>query len=334
MPCAEGSMPYTSGLSSYRDTCCSVIRSMSRHRFGGGAPARSHLCTACNETPQRRAISTVPAVPSLATVSAAFTARCMGDSFINNKSEWAMEQLNHRFIYKVNPGVVHPAGNALDNQPMVSEVGQVIRDALRVERRTQAWLAEECGVSENAVSKWIRTGKISRENLARLSKALRLPIDSLVQGYPGPTVVKDGVGAYTARPAGVPVISWVQAGHWADMDDGSPLDAAEEWLPCPAPHGPRAFALRVRGESMYNPHGRPSFQDGDLIFVDPDKAVENKSLVIVRLHDSNEATFKQLVIDGPHSYLKALNPGWPTPMIEVNHTASVCGVVIFKGEQL
>lgn len=259
----------------------------------------------------------------------------MGDSVINNTSEWAMEQLNHRFTREVNPRFVPLDGDALDNQPMVSAVGHVLREALRAEHRTQAWLAEECGVSENAVSKWIRTGKISRENLAKISKALRLPIGSLVPGYLAPAVIKEAVGAYAAaRQAGVPVISWVQAGHWADMDDGNPLEIAEEWLPCPAPHGPRAFALRVRGESMYNPHGRPSFQDGDLIFVDPDKAVQNKSLVIVRLHDSNEATFKQIIIDGLHSYLKALNPGWPTPMIEVNHTASVCGVVIFKGEQL
>ena len=71
-----------------------------------------------------------------------------------------------------------------------------------------------------------------------------------------------------------------------------------------------------------------------MIFVDPDRSAEHRSLVIVRLHDSNEATFKQLVIDGQNSYLKALNPGWPTPMIEVNHTASICGVVIFKGEQV
>ncbi len=217
---------------------------------------------------------------------------------------------------------------------MVSAVGKVIRDALTRSRRTQTWLAEQCGVSETAVSKWIRTGKISRDNLSVLARALRVPVASLLPDYANQQAGSDEPGSCGVNRADVPVLSLVQAGHWTDMDEPVRTDAIDEWLLCPAPHGPRTFALRVRGESMYNPHGRPSFQDGDLIFVDPDRSAEHRSLVIVRLHDSNEATFKQLVIDGQDAYLKALNPGWPTPMIEVNHTASVCGVVIFKGEQL
>lgn len=245
-----------------------------------------------------------------------------------------MARLNHKLIKPVNPGLLLCAAARTHNQPMVSAIGKVIRAALASERRTQAWLAEQCEVSEAAVSKWIRTGKMSRENISVLASALRIPVASLLPGYVNQQAVSDARGSYGVNRAGVPVLSWVQAGHWTDIAEPMRTDAIDEWLPCPAPHGPRTFALRVRGESMYNPHGRPSFQDGDLIFVDPDRSAEHRSLVIVRLHDSNEATFKQLVIDGQNSYLKALNPGWPTPMIEVNHTASICGVVIFKGEQV
>lgn len=50
------------------------------------------------------------------------------------------------------------------------------------------------------------------------------------------------------------------------------------------------------------------------------------------LEDSQEATFKQLIIEEGHQYLKALNPDWPNRIIEVNSNATICGVVVFKGE--
>jgi len=46
------------------------------------------------------------------------------------------------------------------------------------------------------------------------------------------------------------------------------------------------------------------------------------------------ATFKQLIIEGGHQYLKALNPEWPKPIIEIIENARICGVVVFKGEEV
>jgi SOS-response transcriptional repressor LexA len=85
---------------------------------------------------------------------------------------------------------------------------------------------------------------------------------------------------------------------------------------------------------MFNPHGERSFREGDLLFVDPDRLAEHRSLVIVRMEDAKEATFKQLIIEGERKFLKALNPGWPDPLIEINGEATIVGVVIFRGEEL
>ena len=41
--------------------------------------------------------------------------------------------------------------------------------------------------------------------------------------------------------------------------------------------------------------------------------------------DTNQATFKQLVIDGPRRYLKPLNPRYP--VIPIEREARICGVV-------
>ena len=132
----------------------------------------------------------------------------------------------------------------------------------------------------------------------------------------------------------LPLISWVQAGEWTEIQDGLEPNQAEEWLPCPINHGPNAYILRVKGISMENLGARPSFSEGDLIFVDPDKSPEHRSLVVVRLDDDPEATFKQLLIEGPKRYLRALNPAWPTPVVEINGNTTMCGVVIFKGEKI
>ena len=47
--------------------------------------------------------------------------------------------------------------------------------------------------------------------------------------------------------------------------------------------------------------------------------------MVVALDDTNQATFKQLVIDGARRYLKPLNPRYP--IIPVERDARICGVV-------
>jgi SOS-response transcriptional repressor LexA len=78
----------------------------------------------------------------------------------------------------------------------------------------------------------------------------------------------------------------------------------------------------------------PKFHEGELIFVDPNVEAVNGKFVVVQLNDSNEATFKQLVIEDDRQYLKALNPNWPDPIIKLSADARICGVVVFKGEMI
>jgi SOS-response transcriptional repressor LexA len=239
-------------------------------------------------------------------------------------------EFNHWFV---------PASDTTpENQPMVNEVGKLIKDALFRMGKTQSWLAEQVGVSDNAVSKWIRTGQISRENIPNVARLLGLYPDELL---PEATIFRteEPRSTFNTEPGPdihgkVPLISWVQAGAWSEVIDNLAPGDAEEWISCPVSHSPATFVLRVRGESMLNPYGRPSFHDGDLIFVDPERAAVHGSLIVVRLDDDREATFKRLVIEGEKRYLKALNPAWPEPMMEINGNATICGTVIFKGEKL
>ena len=78
----------------------------------------------------------------------------------------------------------------------------------------------------------------------------------------------------------------------------------------------------------------PKFHNGDLVFVDPDAMADSGHYVIVQLEGADEATFRQLIIEGGRTYLKALNPDWPSRIIEIDENARFCGVVVFKGEML
>jgi SOS-response transcriptional repressor LexA len=126
-----------------------------------------------------------------------------------------------------------------------------------------------------------------------------------------------------------PLISWVQAGEWTEIYQGYVPPYETELLPCPARCSEQTFVLRVHGVSM-----EPRFHEGDLIFVDPEATPSHGKYVVVQLDESNEATFKQLIVEENREYLKALNPDWPNRIIELDTTATIVGVVVFKGEMV
>lgn len=128
----------------------------------------------------------------------------------------------------------------------------------------------------------------------------------------------------------VPLISWVAAGEWTTIVDNFQPGDAEDWLPCPFKNSPQTYALRVRGPSMSDPTGEYSFNDGEIIFVDPMREARHKSFVVVRMEDDQEATFKRLIQEGDRKYLMALNPNWPNRVIEFKGKATLSGVVIGK----
>lgn len=141
--------------------------------------------------------------------------------------------------------------------------------------------------------------------------------------------IRDLETGIASRPK-VPVISWVQAGAFNDANDPHEPGDGNKWVEAPTRHGPHTFALEVRGDSMTNPSGnRPTFPDGSIIIVDPDVQAENRSFVIAKFPEDDEATFKQLIKEAAGTILLApLNPRYPT--IPVDKEMIICGVVIGK----
>jgi len=228
----------------------------------------------------------------------------------------------------------------------MSTLGDRIKEARLSLGMSQAQLARKIGVSQGAIGHLEQGRTQASSLLLRLASALGVSPVWLESGdVPFSQADDDALAAKvrlgSPRPFGgtfpnvapgpdlyspIPLISWVQAGDWcAVIDNFSPGDA-EEWLPCPRHHSPSAFALRVRGVSM-----EPKYQDGDIIFVDPEVQANHGRNIVVRLDNEEAATFKQLVEEGGKRYLRPLNPDWPGPkLIPINGNATICGVVIGK----
>ncbi|MCF4990822.1 helix-turn-helix domain-containing protein [Pseudomonas gessardii] len=223
-------------------------------------------------------------------------------------------------------------------------IGDRIAQRMNEMNLSEGELGRRSGVPQPTIHRIVTNAVVSprHQNVEKIAKALKVSSNWLWKGgdqsdqgakhINGGAVAENNVEPGPTIKGYVPLISWVQAGAWCEVTDVKTLDDAEVWLPCAASHSNQSYALRVRGLSMFNQHERRSFRDGDIIFVDPAKDAENGSLVIAKLVDSQEATFKQLVMEGSRRFLKPLNPAWPEPIIELGTDATICGVVFSKLE--
>ena len=187
-------------------------------------------------------------------------------------------------------------------------------------------------ITRAAVAQWEQENGTQPEisKLTTLARAYGTTTDQLLDGAVKFSIRQNSseyiVGNTVRGPelSTVPLISWVQAGRFEPASDPYPLDQGEKLIYTSKKVGARAYALKIRGDSMENPGSGRTFPDGCIIIVDPDKAADVGSFVVVRFDDSGgEVTFKQLVEDAGKRYLKPLNPRYP--MIPIGDNAMLCG---------
>lgn len=204
-------------------------------------------------------------------------------------------------------------------------VGSTIRRIRKSKNMTILELANQIGSDVGNISRLERGVQgYSQDILEKIALSLDVKISDL---FASESNIEE-----LAIKGRVPLISWVAAGKWCNVSNPYEAGDAEDWIICPVKHSTKTYALKIKGDSMHNPGGKPSFDDGDIIFVDPARSFDHRSYVIVRLDDENQATFKRLLIDGNRRMLEALNPAWPNRIFEINEDATICGVVIARLE--
>jgi SOS-response transcriptional repressor LexA len=204
--------------------------------------------------------------------------------------------------------------------------------AARIEKKrleaglNQSELARKLGVTPQAVQSWEKGTLPKGRRINDLALALNTTAEYLLFGK---TKTGSNANGHTICSL-VPMINTEQASHVSMIKKAEfNKNEIKEWIPCPVDCGRAAFAFTVAGDSMMNPFGRPSFFNGDIIYVDPDVPAKNGSLVVAKV-DGN-VLFRKLVEDAGKRFLIVLNPSWPGAAIEMSEGDEIIGTVIYQG---
>ena len=184
---------------------------------------------------------------------------------------------------------------------------------------TQQSIADALDISQGAVGHYLNGRNALNTAVASVfARILRVSVGDF-----SPSLAKDisdmsSVASENTSFAG-------QAGAWCEAVEPYTLKDIDLWLESDAHIQGDAFWLQVDGDSMTAPAGL-SIPEGTFVLFDTGREAINGSLVIAKLSDSNEATFKKLVIDGAQKFLKGLNPQWP--LVAINGNCRIIGVAV------
>jgi len=215
-----------------------------------------------------------------------------------------------------------------------------LKDRIRLARKqaklSQVQAAEKAGIDQATISNLERGRHHSSTHLLKIADALGVSHRWLstglgamhgTEGERASYIVNTSPTAQPFRYNRYPVISNVQAGKFAEcvVPYPSGMEDRHEITDYEA-KGP-AFWLEVTGDSMTAPAGvTPSIPEGTLVLVDTGIEATAGKLVVAQLDESNESTFKKLIVDGGQKYLKALNPAYP--LIPINGNCRILGVAV------
>lgn len=197
-------------------------------------------------------------------------------------------------------------------------VAEILEALMSKHRLNQTELANRSGVSQPAINRILKERSKAKhprkETLQKIASVLGVTPDQLT----GQEVISTRMLAKGV----VPVLRW---------ESLAPPNSQGElkhnaWLACPVEHSDETFALPVLGEAMIGDDG---YHEGEIIFLDPRVApAHGKDVVVLK---GKTALFRRLTVTPEGSFLKTLNPSWPTPIMPLPDDAVVCGTVVFSG---
>lgn len=202
----------------------------------------------------------------------------------------------------------------------MATLGENLKKIRKAKKMTQKDLAQKSGVKQSVISD-LETGNAKTTgSILELAAALGVSAEELKKGLVDNTTLSN---VETVRPKMAPVLSWVQAGVFTNVQ-AVDMNQIEEWLPLPDACDD-CFYLKVQGLSNF-----PTFQEGDYILVDPCVQfddMQSGDMVVVRKFD--DATFKKLVIETDGTkYLQALNPEFKPNIIRLDEDCIFVGEVV------
>ncbi|UXD25334.1 Putative cI prophage repressor protein [Yersinia enterocolitica] len=221
---------------------------------------------------------------------------------------------------------------------MASTLAERVSERRAALNLSQEELARKSGVSRVAISKAELglTKNFNGNTLFKIARALLCNPEWLQTGKGNPELlstsnanfdvnVKENKNPHPIQSYKYPKISWISAGNWSEAVEPYSINEIDDWVTTTKNAGQNAFWLDVKGDSMTSPVGL-TIPEGMSVLVNPDIEPTSGRLVIAKLTDDNEATFKRYVEDAGHKYLKPLNLQYP--MIKIDGNCRIIGVVV------
>jgi SOS-response transcriptional repressor LexA len=193
---------------------------------------------------------------------------------------------------------------------------------------SQAKLAKTAGVTQGLIGQLESGLNSGSKHLYKIAATLNVTVDWLVTGKGemsthAPAQWDANVAPITSLHP-VPIISWVRAGAFSDIEEFT----SEDFVQVDVSTSTHAFALQVAGDSMTTSNNRGvSFPDGMVIVVDPDKAAVVGDYVIIKDVHKQAATFKQYMTDGISHKGVPLNKDYDTVDLD-DERYRIIGVVV------
>lgn len=102
------------------------------------------------------------------------------------------------------------------------------------------------------------------------------------------------------RTMSIPVISWQEALRPREAVKDLTSANWQEWFMLDMKASPFTFGLKSK------PSMEPRFSIGSILAVDPKEAPQDGNIVIVHYPETNEATIREIILDGPKKLLKSV----------------------------
>ena len=222
-------------------------------------------------------------------------------------------------------------------------LGEKIKEWRLAEKLSVPQFADQVGTSRQNIENLEQGDVDNPRYMAKLAKALQISVDELLDlrrpipsprgsdGDEGSPLTADARNRYkivqtTNEVRTVPILNAPPTPQSGTL--GEPQQAYGYGI-TNAAIGDNGYALKVKGSSMLNPHGSPSFPEGCLIFVNPDLTARPGSFVVVKLDGDDGFTFKRLTIDAGNRYLESLNPRFE--ILPMAPNTPILGVVVSMG---
>lgn len=205
-----------------------------------------------------------------------------------------------------------------------------LREKLREKKMTQFELARRSGVSQSAISRWLRGLRDPDEvSILKVAKALGASDEEIAvllgleQGLVFPL---------DEREVSVPLLS-------GEIPCGTPVNGFEDYIVGVVPlnetllslrigraheAGLRLFAVRARGDSMIG----KGIVEGDFVVFSPDLEVQSGDIGVVDIEDEG-LCIKQVIFQGNAVILQSANPAYP-PLVFVDRPVRIVGKVIMS----